>query len=104
MKEYILHLLVLSHVYVVPYLKRECERQLENGLLNIENLIDVFQLALLCDAPRLSLICHRMILDNFKAVSATEGWNVMKEAHPMLEKEILRTVNEANAVSISFLW
>ncbi|XP_057528986.1 BTB/POZ and TAZ domain-containing protein 4 [Amaranthus tricolor] len=97
MKEYILHLLVLSHVYVVPYLKRECERQLENGLLNIENLIDVFQLALLCDAPRLSLICHRMILDNFKAVSATEGWNVMKEAHPMLEKEILRTVNEANA-------
>lgn len=104
MKEYILHLLLLSHVYVVPHLKRECERQLENGLLNIENLIDVFQLALLCDAPRLSLICHRMILDNFKAVSATEGWNVMKEAHPMLEKEILRTVNEANAVSILFLW
>ncbi|XP_021751426.1 BTB/POZ and TAZ domain-containing protein 4-like [Chenopodium quinoa] len=96
MEEYILHLLVLSHVYVVPHLKRECEVQLENGLLNIENSVDIFQLALLCDAPRLSLICHRMILDNFKAVSATDGWNAMKEAHPILEREILATVAEAD--------
>ncbi|KNA04602.1 hypothetical protein SOVF_198170 [Spinacia oleracea] len=99
MEEYILHLLVLSHVYVVPHLKRECEAKLENGLLNIDNIIDVFQLALLCDAPRLSLICHRMILDNFKAVSATEGWYAMKEAHPFLEIEILATVKEADRVS-----
>lgn len=96
MEEYILHLLVLSHVYVVPHLKRECEVQLENGLLNMENIIDVFQLALLCDAPRLSLICHRMILNNFKAVSATEGWNAMKEAHPFLEREIQATVVDAD--------
>lgn len=94
-----MHLLVLSHVYVVPHLKRECEAKLENGLLNIDNIIDVFQLALLCDAPRLSLICHRMILDNFKAVSATEGWYAMKEAHPFLEIEILATVKEADRVS-----
>lgn len=102
MKEYILHLLVLSHVYVVPHLKRECEIQLENGLLNIENVIDVFQLALLCDAPRLSLICHRLILSNFKAVLASEGWTAMKESHPILERDILTTVVQADTVSTSF--
>uniref|UniRef100_A0A9I9CSD6 BTB domain-containing protein n=1 Tax=Cucumis melo TaxID=3656 RepID=A0A9I9CSD6_CUCME len=66
MEEFVLPLLMLSHVYVVPQLKRECERQLGRGLLTLENVVDVFQLALLCDAPRLSLLCHRMILKNFK--------------------------------------
>lgn len=95
MQEFVLHLLLLSHAFVVPHLKRECEAQLENGMLNIENVVDVFQLSLLCDAPRLSFICHRVILGNFKAVSATEGWRVMKEAHPMLEQGILHTMDEA---------
>lgn len=89
MKEFVLQLLVLSHSFVVPHLKRECETQLENGMLNIENVVDVFQLALLCDAPRLSFICHSMISGNFKAVSATDGWRVMKEAHPFLEMGVL---------------
>ncbi|KAK9749573.1 hypothetical protein RND81_02G135500 [Saponaria officinalis] len=96
-EEYILHLLILSHVYVVPHLKKECEKRLENGFLNVDNAMDVFQLALLCDAPRLSLICHRMILENFKAISATEGWQVMKESHPILEQEILASIAEADA-------
>uniref|UniRef100_A0A803LBF1 Uncharacterized protein n=1 Tax=Chenopodium quinoa TaxID=63459 RepID=A0A803LBF1_CHEQI len=38
MEDYILHLLVLSHVYVVPHLKRECEVQPENDLLNIKTV------------------------------------------------------------------
>uniref|UniRef100_A0A5B6ZLA2 Putative BTB and TAZ domain protein 4 n=1 Tax=Davidia involucrata TaxID=16924 RepID=A0A5B6ZLA2_DAVIN len=95
MAEYVLHLLVLSHVFVVPQLKQACERRLEDGLLTIENAVDIFQLALLCDAPRLSLVCHRLILKCFKAVCATEGWKVMKESHPMLEKELLVSVIEA---------
>lgn len=95
MEKHVLHLLVLSHAYVVPHLKRVCEWQLEQGLLTIENVIDTFQLALLCDAPRLSLICHRLMLKNFKAVSATEGWKIMKDSHPMLEKEILLSAVEA---------
>ncbi|XP_059458880.1 BTB/POZ and TAZ domain-containing protein 4-like isoform X2 [Corylus avellana] len=37
MEEFVLHLLVLSHVFVVPQLKQECMRQLEQGLLTIEN-------------------------------------------------------------------
>lgn len=92
MEDYVLHLLVLSHVFVVPQLKRECERQLEHGLLSTENVVDIFQLALLCDAPRLSLICHRMILKNFKVVSDSEGWKVMMQSHPVLEKELVESV------------
>nr|ALD47591.1 BTB/POZ and TAZ domain-containing protein [Lonicera japonica] len=97
MQEYVLHLLVLSHVFVVPQLKRECEWQLEQGLLTIENVVDIFQLALLCDAPRLSLISHRLILKSFKDACATDGWRVMKWSHPVLEKELLESVIEADA-------
>ncbi|PON66758.1 Voltage dependent potassium channel [Parasponia andersonii] len=92
MEEFALHLLVLSHVYVVPQLKRECERHLEHGSITTENVVDIFQLALLCDAPRLSFICHRMILNNFKSVSATEGWTAMKQSHPVLEKRLLKFI------------
>ncbi|XAR51360.1 Histone acetyltransferase [Bertholletia excelsa] len=91
MEKYALPLLVLSHAYVIPYLKRLCEWRLEQGWLTIENVVDAFQLALLCDAPRLSLICYRMILQNLEAVSATEGWRAMKESHPVLEKQILES-------------
>lgn len=91
-------LLVLSHVYVVPQLKRECERQLGRGLLTLENVVDVFQLALLCDAPHLSLLCHRMILKNFKTVSATEAWQSMRQSHPVLEKELLESLIEEDNV------
>lgn len=97
MNEYILPLLVLSHVFVVPSLKRECEQQLETRLLNIENVVDVFQISLLCDAPRLCIFCHRLILKSFKAVSATEGWKVMKASHPVLEKELIESVVEADS-------
>ncbi|XP_022885991.1 BTB/POZ and TAZ domain-containing protein 4-like [Olea europaea var. sylvestris] len=91
-EEFALPLLVLSHVYVVPRLKRLCELWLEQELMNTENVIDIFQLALLCDAPRLSFICHRFILRNFKPVSASEGWKIMKKSHPKLEKEIIESV------------
>ncbi|XP_052197749.1 BTB/POZ and TAZ domain-containing protein 4-like [Diospyros lotus] len=94
MKKYVIHLLVLSHVYVIPHLKRFCEWKLEQGMLTIDNVVDTFQLALLCDAPRLSIICHRFILKNFKAVSATEGWEIMKQSHPVLEKAVLMSVVE----------
>ncbi|XP_050291904.1 BTB/POZ and TAZ domain-containing protein 4 [Quercus robur] len=97
MEEFVLPLLVLSHAYVVPELKQVCVQQLEQGLLTIENVIDIFQLALLCDAPRLSFICHRMILRNIKAVSATEGWQAMKQSHPILERVLLQSkIDEDN--------
>ncbi|KAG5407844.1 hypothetical protein IGI04_013963 [Brassica rapa subsp. trilocularis] len=93
MEDFAIHLLVLSHVYVVPHLKRVCESHFENTLLNKENVIDVFQVALLCDAPRLALLCHRMILNSFEEVSTSEGWQAMKQSHPSLQKELLRSVS-----------
>ncbi|KAJ4914145.1 BTB/POZ and TAZ domain-containing protein 5 [Raphanus sativus] len=93
MEDFAMHLLVLSHVYVVPQLKRVCESHFENTLLNKENVIDVFQLALLCDAPRLGLLCHRMILKSFEEVSNSQGWIAMKQSHPSLHKELLRSVS-----------
>ncbi|MCL7032302.1 hypothetical protein MKW94_025848 [Papaver nudicaule] len=96
MNEFILPLLVLSHVFVIPPLKRECERQLENGLLTTDNVVDIFQLSLLCDAPRLSIFCHRMIVKSFITISSTDGWKVMKQSHPMLEKELLESVIDAD--------
>lgn len=102
MEDFVVHLLVLSHVYMVPWLKQECETKLEHGLLTKENVVDIFQLALLCDAPRLSLICHRMIVKNFKAVRSTKGWKVMKKSHPTLEKEIVESMIEEDNVSDRF--
>ncbi|GAA0184561.1 hypothetical protein LIER_31849 [Lithospermum erythrorhizon] len=96
--EYALQLLMLSHAYVVPHLKRLCEQWIEQRLITSENIIDIFQLALLCDARRLSLICHRFILNNFKSVSATDGWKVMKNSHPILEQTILGSMDEENVM------
>lgn len=75
-EDYVLHLLVLSCVFGLSQLKRECEHQLDQGSLTTENLVDIFQLALLYDARRLGLICRCMILSNFVAVSGTEGWKL----------------------------
>ncbi|CAI9758490.1 unnamed protein product [Fraxinus pennsylvanica] len=60
--------------------------------MNIENVIDIFQMALLRDAPQINLICHHFILRNFKPISSSEGWQIMKISHPNLEKEITESV------------
>ncbi|XP_027164393.1 BTB/POZ and TAZ domain-containing protein 3 [Coffea eugenioides] len=97
MKKFVLHLLVLSHSYSVPSLKKVCVDLLEQRWLTTENVIDVLQLAKNCDAPRLSLICVRMIVKDFKTISLTEGWKVMKRANPSLEQELLESVVEADS-------
>ncbi|KAK8933552.1 BTB/POZ and TAZ domain-containing protein 4 [Platanthera zijinensis] len=97
MNQYAMHLLVLFHAFGIPSLKNLCIQKLEKGLLTLENAVDVFQLARLCDAPRLCLLCNRMIVDNFPAVSNTEGWKVMKQSNPFLETELLESVVEADS-------
>ncbi|KAH9619712.1 hypothetical protein KSS87_015824 [Heliosperma pusillum] len=92
MKKFALHLLVLSHSFVVPRLKRVCVEYLENCWLTYENVIDVLQLARNCDAPRLTLICIRMVVRYFKTVASTEGWKVMRRVNPDLEQELLDTI------------
>ncbi|XAR71043.1 Histone acetyltransferase [Bertholletia excelsa] len=97
MKKFVLHLLVLSHYYLVPSLKRVCIHLLEQGWITTENVIDVLQLSRECDAPRLFLTCLRMIVRGFRSISSTEGWKVMKHANPALEQEILEAVVEADS-------
>ena len=88
---------MLSHAFVVPQLKRICEQPLEHVLLTLETVVDVLQLSLLCDSPRLTLISHHMILRNFKAVSSIEGWKAMKKSRPALEKEVMESmIDEEN--------
>lgn len=99
MKKFVLHLLVLSHSYLVPSLKRVCVYYLEQDWLTKENIVDVLQLARDCDAPRLSLFCVRRVVKDFKAISSTEGWKVMKRVNPALEQELLESVVEADSVS-----
>ncbi|KAG0558597.1 hypothetical protein KC19_10G040700 [Ceratodon purpureus] len=95
MEEFALHLLVLAHAYVVPSLKRVCTDSYENGLLNSDNVVDVLQVARLCDASRLHLLCLRRIVSDFKAVSRSDGWRIMKESDPTLEQELVEAVIEA---------
>ncbi|CAD6235540.1 unnamed protein product [Miscanthus lutarioriparius] len=96
MKKHVLHLLVLSHVFSVPSLKTVCIDQLERSFLAPDNVVDMLQLARLCDAPRLSLVCTRMIIGDFKTISLTDGWKVMRRVNPSMEQELLESLVEAD--------
>jgi hypothetical protein len=99
MKKFALHLLVLSHSFAVPLLKKVCTQYLEECWLNTENVIDILQLARKCDAPRLTFMCTRLVVRQFKAVASTEGWKVMRRVDPALEQELLESVVESDSVS-----
>jgi hypothetical protein len=102
MTKHVLHLLVLSHVFSVPYLKTVCIDELERGFLALDNVVDMLQLARLCDAPRLSLVCTRMVIGDFKNISLTEGWKVMRRTNPSLEQELLESLVDADTVSFLY--
>ncbi|XP_050225508.1 BTB/POZ and TAZ domain-containing protein 1 [Mercurialis annua] len=89
-----IHLLALSHVYLVPQLKQRCARDVGERLTT-ENVVDVLQLARLCDAPDLYLKCMRLITKHFKPVENTEAWQFMQNNDPFLELEILQFIDEA---------
>jgi hypothetical protein len=97
--EYGLILVVLGHAYMIPALKRACTQHYEHGLLNNDNVVDVLQVARLCDVPRLHLLCFRRIVSEFKVVARSEGWRAMRESDPALEQELLDAVIKADRVS-----
>lgn len=99
MRKHVLHLLVLSHVFSVPHLKTVCTDELARSFLAPDNVVDVLQLARLCDAPRLSLLCTRMIVGDFRNVSLTDGWKVMRRTNPSLEQELLEVLVEADTTA-----
>ena len=98
MEKYGIHLLVLSHVYSVPQLKQSCTKVLGDWL-TMENVVDVLQLARMCDAPNLYLKCMKLVANNFKAVEKTEGWKFLQEHDPWLELDILHFMDEAELVN-----
>ncbi|KAI3512849.1 hypothetical protein L1887_20169 [Cichorium endivia] len=96
MEKFGIHLLALSHVYLVPQLKKRCAKALIRRLA-IENVVDALQLARLCDAPDLYLKCMKLISNRFKAVEETEGWRFLQDNDPYLELEILKFIDEAES-------
>ncbi|KAK9278478.1 hypothetical protein L1049_028044 [Liquidambar formosana] len=96
MEKYGIHLLALSHVFLVPQLKQRCTKGLAERL-TIENVVDVLQLARLCDAPDLYLKCLKFMSNHFKAVEKTEGWRFVQNHDPWLELEILQFIDEAES-------
>lgn len=97
MEKYGIHLLALSHVYSVPQLKQRCTKGLGERL-TIDNVVDVLQLARLCDAPDLYLRCMKLAASRFKAVEKTEGWKFLQDHDPWLELQILQFMDEAESV------
>ncbi|KAL0364493.1 UNVERIFIED_CONTAM: BTB/POZ and TAZ domain-containing protein 1 [Sesamum angustifolium] len=96
MEKFGIHLLALAHVYSVPQLKQRCTRGLVQRL-TVDNVVDVLQLARLCDAPDLQLKCMKLLSNNFKAVEETEGWKFLQNHDPYLELEILQFIDETES-------
>ncbi|XP_038893905.1 BTB/POZ and TAZ domain-containing protein 1-like [Benincasa hispida] len=96
LRKYGIHLLALSHVYLVPHLKQRCTKHLARNL-TIHSVIDILQLARMCDAPDLSLSCMKMVSTHFKAVEKTEGWKFLQKHDPWLELQILQFMDESES-------
>ncbi|XP_062229135.1 BTB/POZ and TAZ domain-containing protein 1-like [Phragmites australis] len=95
MEEYAVQVLVLAHAYQVPWLKRSCEGAI-GARLTADSVVDVLQLASLCDAPRLHLRCTRLLAKEFAAVERTEAWRFLQENDPWQELDILQRLHEAD--------
>ncbi|KAL6616574.1 hypothetical protein ACP70R_038844 [Stipagrostis hirtigluma subsp. patula] len=95
MEKHAVPLLVLAHAYQVPWLKRACEGAI-GARLTADTVVDVLQLAALCDAPRLHLRCARLLAKEFKAVEKTEAWRFMQENDPWQELDLLQRLHDAD--------
>ncbi|ESQ45724.1 hypothetical protein EUTSA_v10010463mg [Eutrema salsugineum] len=96
MEKYGIHLLALAHVYMVTNLKQRCSKGVVQRL-TAENVVDVLQLARLCDAPDVCLRSMRLIQSQFKTVEQTEGWKFLQEHDPFLELDILQFIDDAES-------
>ncbi|KAL6840366.1 hypothetical protein ACP4OV_030176 [Aristida adscensionis] len=87
--------LVLAHAYQVAWLKRACEGAI-GARLTADTVVDVLQLADLCDAPRLHLRCARLLAKQFAAVEKTEAWRFLQENDPWQELHLLQRLHDAD--------
>ncbi|KAJ8752020.1 hypothetical protein K2173_001046 [Erythroxylum novogranatense] len=91
-----IHLLALSHVFVIPQLKHRCVKYIGQQL-TIEKVVDVLKLASLCDAPDLYVKCMKLISSSFESVQKTQGWKFLQEHDPQFELEILQLIDESES-------
>lgn len=94
-EKYAVHMLVLAHAHQVPWLKRWCQGVI-GARLTPDTVVDVLQLAKLCDAPQLYLRCTRLLAKEFKAVEKTEAWRFLQENDPWQELDVLQHLHEAD--------
>ncbi|KAJ6842621.1 BTB/POZ and TAZ domain-containing protein 2-like [Iris pallida] len=94
-EKYGIQLLALSHKYRVEWLKRGCEVGLAQGL-TAETVVDVFQIAKLCDASRLYRRCAGFVYKDFPSVQQSEGWRFVQKNDPRLELEMLQYVQDVD--------
>ncbi|ONK71209.1 uncharacterized protein A4U43_C04F6010 [Asparagus officinalis] len=97
MDKYGMHLMVLSHVYRVKWLKDLCEVELALRL-TVDSVVDVLQLARQCDVPKLYLQCMKLLNKEFAAVEKTEGWVFLQNNDPWFELEILKFLEEEDLI------
>jgi len=102
MEKHAVQVLVLAHAYQVPWLKRACEGAI-GARLTADSVVDVLQLADLCDAPRLHLRCARLLAKEFAAVERTEAWRFLQENDPWQELHVLQRLHEADMVRFFLL-
>ncbi|KAF8755778.1 hypothetical protein HU200_011247 [Digitaria exilis] len=95
MEKHAVQVLALAHAYQVPWLKRACEGAI-GARLTADSVVDVLQLAALCDAPRLHLRCARLLAKEFPAVERTEAWRFLQENDPWQELQLLQGLHEAD--------
>lgn len=101
MEKHAVQVLALAHAYQVPWLKRACEGAI-GARLTADSVVDVLQLAALCDAPRLHLRCTRLLAKEFAAVERTEAWRFLQENDPWQELQVLQGLHDADMVRIFF--
>uniref|UniRef100_A0A804N924 BTB domain-containing protein n=1 Tax=Zea mays TaxID=4577 RepID=A0A804N924_MAIZE len=102
MEEHAVQVLVLAHAYQVPWLKRACEGAI-GARLTADSVVDVLQLAGLCDAPRLHLRCARLLAKEFAAVERTEAWRFLQENDPWQELHVLQRLHEADMETVDMV-
>ena len=83
---------------MVPQLKAMCTKDIAQRL-TIESVVDVLQLARLCNASDLYLKCMKFVADHFKFVEKTEGWRFIQDHDPWLELDILQFIEETESVN-----
>ena len=99
MDKYAMHLMVLSHVYRVNWLKKLCESELSLRL-TADSVVDMLQLARQCDVPKLYLQCMKLLRKEFAAVEKTEAWIFLQNNDPLFELEILQFLEDEDPVCV----